>query len=506
MRRMYTIFSFSFVVFLAVLCADFLLTGLFTGLPKGQCGWLVIWCVTIGIICFLTVMLCVRCGWRFLISLVILMSLFGMRVCQKNSEFAYHYENISEYDELFGYAVSYPLSTGQSQDNDFSFFLKVTKVRDGSVFVPVKPFTVQVKCRNVTKDEVLCWGNYRVAGRLKINKSVYFMGKNCVGRFNAKNIIHVDRYLHPMLTVGKIRANILNHLKSRLLPQSFAFVSAIFFGDRSHIEPQIMKSWRDTGLTHLLAVSGFHVGVLAMLVQFCLRRFFSRTISSFFTLIVLMIFGLFLNTSASSSRAILMYFILVINGEMGVDCGKLHSLSVAGIILLFINPYTIYDYGFILSFVAVAGILLFANKIVPEKESVVPFFYKALSAVGVCIAAFSSTALFQCAWFGQLPLFSVITSSIVCFIFSCVFVVVLACMLLAFLFPNVIVFNAVTDFFSLGFIEIVRILESVPPLKVGKIPLYVGFTLLLSAFSSFYIAAPIYSYIRRKIAFNKLKK
>jgi competence protein ComEC len=201
-----------------------------------------------------------------------------------------------------------------------------------------------------------------------------------------------------------------------------------------------------------------------------------------------------------------MYFILVINGEMGVDCGKLHSLSVAGIILLFINPYTIYDYGFILSFVAVAGILLFANKIVPEKESVVPFFYKALSAVGVCIAAFSSTALFQCAWFGQLPLFSVITSSIVCFIFSCVFVVVLACMLLAFLFPNVIVFNAVTDFFSLGFIEIVRILESVPPLKVGKIPLYVGFTLLLSAFSSFYIAAPIYSYIRRKIAFNKLKK
>ena len=61
-------------------------------------------------------------------------------------------------------------------------------------------------------------------------------------------------------------------------------------------------------------------------------------------------------------------------------------------------------------------------------------------------------------------------------------------------------------FFSLGFIEIVRILESVPPLKVGKIPLYVGFTLLLSAFSSFYIAAPIYSYIRRKIAFNKLKK
>ncbi len=505
MRRMYTILSFSFVVFLAVLCADFLLTGLFVGLPEGQSGWLVIWSVTVAIICFLTVILSVRSGWRVLTLFVILMSFFGMRVCQKNSEFAYHYENVSEYEELFGYAVSYPLSTQQLQDNDFSFFLKVTKVRDGLIFVPVKPFTVQVKCRNVTKNEILCWGNYRVIGRLKINKSVYFMGKNCIGRLNAKNIIRVDRYLHPMLTVGKIRAKILNHLKNRLSPQSFAFVSAIFFGDRSHIEPEMMKSWRDTGLTHLLAVSGFHVGVLAMLVQCCLRRFFSRTVSSFFTLIVLIIFGLFLNTSASSSRAILMYFILMINGEMGVNCGKLHSLSVAGIILLFINPYTIYDYGFILSFVAVAGILLFASKIVPEKDSFASFFYKALSAVGVCIAAFLSTALFQCAWFGQLPLFSIITSPIVCFIFSCVFVLLLACMLLAFLFPNVIVFNVITDFFSLGFIEIVRILENVPPLKVGEVPLYIGFTLLLSAFSCFYIISPVYSYVRRKIAFNKLK-
>ena len=505
MRRMYSILSFSFVVFLAVVCTVFLLTGLFVGLPEGQSGWLVIWFSTVAIICFLTVILCVRSDWKVLIPFVILIMLLGIRVCLKNSEFAYNYENISEYEEFFGYAVSYPLSTSQLQDNSFSFFLKVTKVRSGSVFVPIKPFTVQVKCFNVTKDEVLCWGNYRVVGRLKIKKSIYFMSKNSVGRLNAKSVIHVNQYLHPMLTVGKIRAKILNHLKSRLSPQSFAFVSAIFFGDRSHIEPEMMKSWRDTGLTHLLAVSGFHVGVLAMLVQFCLRRFFSRTVSSFFTLIVLIIFGLFLNASASSLRAILMYFILVINSEMGVNCGKLHSLSVAGVILLFINPYMLYDYGFILSFCAVAAIMLFANKIVPEKDSVTSFFYKVLSAGGVCIAAFASTALFQCAWFGQLPLFSIITSPIVCFIFSCVFVVLLACILLASLFPNVIVFNVIAEYFSLSFIEIVKILENVPPLKVGEIPLYIGFILLLSAFSCVYIVIPIYSYARRKIAFNKLK-
>ena len=69
MRRMYTILSFSFVVFLAVLCADFLLTGLFVGLPEGQSGWLVIWSVTVAIICFLTVILSVfQADCRLLLS------------------------------------------------------------------------------------------------------------------------------------------------------------------------------------------------------------------------------------------------------------------------------------------------------------------------------------------------------------------------------------------------------------------------------------------------------
>ena len=60
MRRMYPILSFSFVLFLAALCVDFLFTGLFVGLPESESGWLVIWSVTVAIVIFLLVIFCVR--------------------------------------------------------------------------------------------------------------------------------------------------------------------------------------------------------------------------------------------------------------------------------------------------------------------------------------------------------------------------------------------------------------------------------------------------------------
>lgn len=508
MRRMYPILSFSFVLFLAVLCVDFLFTGLFVGLPESESGWLVIWSVTVAIVIFLLVIFCVHSMPMTVAVFVVFVLIFFCRVVQKNKEMTYNYENLPVNGEFYGCAVSYPQLLGGEKLNDkeFYFQMKITRMRAGSVFVPVRPFVVQVNCRNVSEEEVLCWGNYRVAGRLRVNKSVYFLSKNCIGRLNAKSIASVDKYIHPMLLVGKLRAKLLNHLKNCLSGQSYAFIAAIFFGNRTHIDTQMMESWRNSGLTHLLAVSGFHVGVLAMIVQCCLRRFLSRTVTNVFTAIVLVIFGFFLNVSASSLRAILMCFVLMVNGEIGINSGKLHSLAIAGIILLFINPYMIYDYGFILSFVAVAGILLFSSKIIPNKENVSTVFYNFLSANAVCIAAFGSTALFQCAWFGQIPIFSVFTSTFVCFVFSCVFIVLLACILLIVIFPDAIVLCMLIEKVCGFFLMIVKILEKVPPIKTENVPLYMGFVLLVGALVYFYIAVPMYWWFKRRIKVGKLKK
>lgn len=506
MRKMYSVLSFSFAVFLAVLCVDFLLTGLFVGLPKAEIGWIAVLIFAVAAAVFLLVILCIYGTPLAAVLFIVIMLIFTTRVVYKNNDFACIYENLPETNEFYGYAVSYPLLLNSDSDSNFYFMMKVTKVRSGTVFVPVKPFVLQVNCRGVAESNVLCWGTYRVTGRIKLNKSVYFMSKNCVGRINAKKVLSVNKFAHPLLKIGIVRAKLLNRIKDKLSPQSFSFVAAIFFGNRSYIEPEMTESWRRSGLTHLLAVSGFHVGVLAAAVQCLLRRFFSRTVSSVCTSAVLIIFGLFLNISASSMRAILMYFVLMINNEAGINCGRLHSMSVAGIILIFINPYTIYDYGFILSFCAVSGILLFADKIMPEKSSVVPIFRNLASSAAVCVAAFGATSLFQCSLFGQLPLFSIVTSVFVCTAFSCVFVFLLVCILLILLFPNADVFCTAADCASWAFLEIIKLTERIPPLKTGNIPLYLGFLLLLGVFFCVYIVLPMYLIKKRKIALERLRK
>lgn len=511
MRKMYSVLSFSFVVFSAVLCIDFLLTGLFVGFPKNEFGWIVVWIFTAVIAIFLLVLLCMYGTPSAAVLFIIFLLIFTIRVVRKNNDFARIYENLPETNEFFGYAVSYPLrlhssSNNTQNDGGFYFMMKVTKVRSAAVFVPVKPFILQINCRNAAENTVLCWGTYRVTGRIKPDKSVYFMSKNSVGRINAKKIIPVNKFAHPMLKVGAVRAELLNRLENKLSPQSFAFVAALFFGNRSYIEPEMMENWRRSGLAYLLAVSGFHVGVLAVAVRCFLRRFFSRTVSSICTSVVLIIFGLFLNTSVSSLRAILMCFMLMMHNEAGINCGRQHIMSCAGIILLFANPYIIYDYGFILSFSAVAGILLFADKIIPMKKSAAPVFRSFASAAAVCIAAFCSTALFQCSLFGQLPLFSAVTSMFVCLLFSCVFVFLLVCILLIVSLPNADFFCISTDWVSRTFLEIIKLTEKIPPLKIGNVPLYMGFLLFIAAFFCLYIALPMYSVVKRKIAFGKLKK
>lgn len=511
MRKMYSILSFSFVVFLAVLCVDFLLTRLFVGFPKNEFGWIAVWILVAVTVIFLLILFCIYSTPLAAVLFIIFMLIFTGRVIQKNNNFKHIYENVSEANEFYGYAVSYPLQLhsylgGTQSDCNFYFMLKITKVRSATVFVPVKPFILQVNCRNAAENTISCWGTYRVTGRIKSDKSVYSMSKNSVGYINAKKIIPVDKFTHPMLKVGIVRAKLLNHIKDNISPQSFAFIAAIFFGNRSYIEPEMMESWRRSGFTYLLAVSGFHVGVLAAAVRYLLRRFFSRTISSICTSVVLIIFGLFLNISVSSLRAILMCFVLMIHSEVGINCGKQHPMSVAGIILLFINPYIIYDYGFILSFGAVAGILLFADKIIPVRKSAGPVFRSFASSAAVCITAFCSTALFQCSLFGQIPLFSVITSVFVCLFFSCIFVFLLVCILLIVLLPNADIFCISADWGARIFLEIVKLTERIPPLKTGNFPLYIGFLLLIGAFFYFYIALPVYSAMKRKTAFEKLKK
>ena len=112
---------------------------------------------------------------------------------------------------------------------------------------------------------------------------------------------------------------------------------------------------KNLGISHIISISGMHLA----LVYSILRKVFGVKLS----LIIAFIYVLFTGAPASAIRAYIMILILNLGIVFKRNYSSLAAISLAGIILLLIKPYEIYDLGFIFSFLATLGIILFNKKL-----------------------------------------------------------------------------------------------------------------------------------------------
>jgi len=141
-------------------------------------------------------------------------------------------------------------------------------------------------------------------------------------------------------------------------PAGYAFLSAVFLGRRELLESE-RYTFALLGVSHLLAISGLHLGLFSVILFFALRffniNFRARLIIS---LVVLYIYTFVTGASPSTMRAIVMYTVFSINFLLRRKTEPLNSLALAGLIALIIEPQTLLDIGFQLSFISVFSIIL----------------------------------------------------------------------------------------------------------------------------------------------------
>ncbi len=140
-------------------------------------------------------------------------------------------------------------------------------------------------------------------------------------------------------------------------PQSAGILYALITGDRNALEEEVTETFRLSGIVHLLAVSGLHVGVVTALFALLLKLFRLPPLAELAILLVPLLFYAYVcGFSPSIMRAVIMlccvYFSQALFGKADLLC----SLSWAGIVLLLVNPLYLYDAGFKLSFLSVYGI------------------------------------------------------------------------------------------------------------------------------------------------------
>lgn len=142
-----------------------------------------------------------------------------------------------------------------------------------------------------------------------------------------------------------------------------AVVSAMLTGWRGDMTPSLRRSYARSGSSHLLAISGLHMGLVAMLVLGCcwLLPIISRRghiIRCAVAILIMLLYAFATGLSPSVLRATLMFCIAQLALAYGSAKSAINLLAAAASVMLLVNPNNLFDISFQLSFVAVVGIAI----------------------------------------------------------------------------------------------------------------------------------------------------
>lgn len=443
----------------------------------------------------------------FIVSIV-----FLIRIALIEKNYNNIIKNFENNKEIIGYINSYP----KKKNDKIEYIVKVIglKYMENEDYKKVKPFNVIFKFSyndnyNLKRGDMIQIENKIMIPQKKIfnfKYREYLFNHKIYGIIKAKteNIKVINEKINNsnlnkvlMGTVWKFRDYLINLLNRSLSSESYSFIISIYLGERSEMDEELYQAFCNTGMIHLLAISGFNFTFIGMIFLGFFKIFLSKSKSLILSIIFLLFYMLIIVPSASSLRAFLMYVIFALYFITGIRSKALSILSLSAIILMFDNPYVIYDLGFQLSYSATAGILLFSDIINEKLPDVLN--QKIKSSITVTFTAFISVFPLQWSVFKQVPFFSLISSIIVVPIFS-IFFLVNFIFLIAFCITRFLFITRIIEILSFSFLKLINILDLVKPAIMPEIPGYLAYLTIPILVLYFYLLEPflIKSFIKIK--------
>ncbi len=143
-------------------------------------------------------------------------------------------------------------------------------------------------------------------------------------------------------------------------PQA-SFVNGILLGSRQNIPKDIKDDFAATSTSHILAISGYNITLVSLVVMWFLLFFMRRKVAFWFSVLAIILFTILTGASASVVRSALMGGIVLLANNSGRLYNPKNSLTLAAFLMVLVNPMILrYDIGFQLSFFATMGIIYVA--------------------------------------------------------------------------------------------------------------------------------------------------
>lgn len=241
-----------------------------------------------------------------------------------------------------------------------------------------------------------------------ITHQVYLRTPVPAGKENEFEILPTTKKNFFQQFINSSRIKVLNILRTNIQGEKgLGLAEALLIGYKDDLDKTLVQSYSNTGVVHVIAISGLHLGLIYWLLTWFFkplqkRKF--RWLRPVFILTGLWSFSLLAGAQPSVLRSAVMFTCIVLGDTLDRRSSIFNSLALSASLLLCINPYWLWDVGFQLSYAAVLSIIIFMQPIYHWfyiRNKILDFIWK-LNAV--TIAAQILTLPFGIYHFHQFPL------------------------------------------------------------------------------------------------------
>jgi len=164
--------------------------------------------------------------------------------------------------------------------------------------------------------------------------------------------------------IYKLREHLVEVLRKYVEdPQSFSIASSLLLGTRETLDFHLIRAYSSSGAMHVLAVSGLHVAILYIMLEkllfFMNRNIRLKQLRAVIIVIITWGYALLTGFSPSVQRSAIMFTFISFGQNAGRSYNIYNILAASAIFQLLLNPFTIMEVGFQLSYLAVLGIVMF---------------------------------------------------------------------------------------------------------------------------------------------------
>ena len=307
---------------------------------------------------------------------LIVMCISSIYVYNKNLNYESKYK---KYDNKNISIEGTIISDIEEKEYNYTFTIRT---KDGYFLVNLKKNKEEISLEYGDKLQIS--GEYQEPNKARNYKG--FDYKNYLKINKIYGIIRVDLYTNIIikhqknlsnfkLLIHKIREKLKENIQELLTKETYALGIGILIGDNSRINEKIVEDFKNSNLSHMLAVSGAHINYVVLTVSILFTKKRAGIKAQRVVTIMMMLFFMELTQMTSSVvRAGISCIIYMLASLLYRKADVINAMAISTLLILLNNPFKLFDIGFQLSYAGTLGIILFCKLInIPLKNKLLKY-------------------------------------------------------------------------------------------------------------------------------------